>query len=224
MFWYVYSEPDNMMCLTSLCANTFAAQASVGTAILIATLATVVQAAPPVYSHRSASGGIVFSDAPIVNGEMTRTSYQADYGRPVARASCMGMGPVEMALRAQTYDIAIEAAAKKHNIDADLIRAVAQVESCFDSNAVSTVGAQGLMQLMPGTALELGVSDSFDAVQNINGGASYLAKMLKRFNQNHKYALAAYNAGPGAVDKHRGIPPFPETQAYVTKVLDLYTP
>lgn len=189
-----------------------------------AMLANSTQAAPPVFSQRDANGRIIFSDAPVINGELTRTSYQAEYGRPVASSSCRGLGPVEMALRAKAFDKTIEAASKTHNVDADLIRAVAQVESCFDSNAVSRVGAQGIMQLMPATAAELGVFDSFNATQNINGGANYLAKMLNRFNQNHLYALAAYNAGPGAVEKHHGIPPFPETQAYVDKVLDLYTP
>lgn len=197
---------------------------TVSATLLLTMLAIGVKAAPPVYSHRNANGNVIFSDAPMVNGKITRTSYQAEYGRPVATASCMGLGPVEMALRAKTFNKTIEAAAKTHHLDADLIRAVAQVESCFDSKAVSRVGAQGIMQLMPATAAELGVFDSFNAAQNINGGAHYLAKMMKRFNQSHRLALAAYNAGPGSVEKHGGIPPFPETQAYVTKVLNLYTP
>lgn len=192
-------------------------------AAIITTLASVAVAAPPVYSHRDANGSVVFSDAPMVNGDMVRTSYQAQYGRPVARASCMGLSSKDMATRADLYQQSIEAAANTHNLDADLIRAVAQIESCFDAKAVSKVGAQGVMQLMPATAAELGVSDSFNAAQNIHGGARYLAKMMSRFNQNHQFALAAYNAGPGAVEKYDGIPPFPETQNYVKKVLDLYT-
>jgi len=192
--------------------------------MVVVMLTSGVQAAPPVFSHRNANGNVIFSDAPVVNGEIARTSYQAEYGRPVASSSCTGLGPVEMALRAQEFDETIKKAANTHNVDADLIRAVAQVESCFDRNAVSRVGAQGIMQLMPATAAELGVFDSFNATQNINGGANYLGKMMTKFKQNHKLALAAYNAGPGAVEKHHGIPPFPETQAYVDKVLDLYTP
>lgn len=125
--------------------------------------------------------------------------------------------------RAEALAPTINAAATTHQIDPNLIRAIAQVESCFDKNAVSVVGAQGVMQLMPATANELGVTDSFNAVQNINGGAQYLALMLKRFDQNHQLALAAYNAGPGAVEKHDGIPPYKETQNYVNKVLKLYT-
>lgn len=192
-------------------------------AAAMVTVASSVLAAPPVYSQRDASGSIVFSDAPIVDGQLVRTSYQPQDGRPVAQASCNELSSDKMAARAKFYDQAIEAASKAHNIDADLIRAVAQVESCFDAKAVSRVGAEGVMQLMPATAAELGVSDSFDATENIDGGASYLAKMMNRFDQNHQLALAAYNAGPGAVEKHDGIPPFPETQDYVKKVLDLYS-
>jgi len=193
------------------------------TAVLISLTTNGLFAATPVYSHREADGSVVFSDAPLVNGEMVRTSYQAQYGRPVATASCLGLSAEQMATRAKSFEPAIKNAANAHSVDADLIRAVAQVESCFDPKAVSKVGAEGLMQLMPTTAAELGVTDSFNAVQNINGGTNYLAKMLDRFNHNHQYALAAYNAGPGAVEKHQGIPPFPETQKYVKKVLDLYS-
>ncbi len=187
-------------------------------------LISAAKAAPPVYSHQDASGGVVFSDAPLVNGQMVRTSYQADYGRPVAKTSCNGLSAADMAARAKTFEQTILSAGLKHDVDVELIKAIAQVESCFDQNAVSRVGAQGVMQLMPGTAKELGVVDSFNAAQNIDGGAAYMAKMLKRFDQNHKLALAAYNAGPGAVEKHKGIPPYPETERYVEKVLKLYSP
>lgn len=193
-------------------------------AAVAAMMATSALAAPSVYTHRSANGSVVFSDSPMVNGEVVRTSYQAEYGRPVATASCMGLNSVEMARRAKSFYKTIESAAVTHNIDANLIRAVAQVESCFDRNAVSRVGAQGVMQLMPATAIELGVTDSFNVEQNINGGARYLALMMNRFNHNHRLALAAYNAGPGAVEKHQGIPPFPETVDYVSKVLNIYKP
>jgi len=179
-------------------------------------------AAPPVYSHKSADGTVVFSDAPLVNGQMVRTSYQAQYGRPAARASCLGLSNSAMLTRADLLGKTFDSAAATHKIDTELLRAVAQVESCFDRKAVSKVGAQGVMQLMPDTAKELGVTDSFNASQNINGGARYLARLLIRFNQDHRLALAAYNAGPGAVEKHNGVPPYPETQKYVDKVLKLY--
>ena len=190
--------------------------------LLIACIATNTFSAPPVYSQRDANGRIIFSDAPLINGQMVRTSYQTEFGRPVAKSSCIGLSQKNMAERAKQFEQTFLTAANVHNLDADLVRAVAQVESCFDQNAVSRVGAQGVMQLMPATAVELGVTDSFNAVQNIHGGANYLAKMMSRFNNNHQLALAAYNAGPGAVEKHNGIPPYPETRGYVKKVLEIY--
>lgn len=180
-------------------------------------------AAPPVFRHKNANGTVIFSDAPLVNGQIVRTSYQAQYGRPIARQSCLGLSNAAMSKRSKSLGKIIESAAATHKIDAKLLRAVAQIESCFDRKAVSKVGAQGVMQLMPATARELGVTDSFNADQNINGGAHYLAKLLIRYNNDHRLALAAYNAGPGAVDKHNGVPPFRETQNYVKKVLNLYS-
>lgn len=117
------------------------------------------------------------------------------------------------------YENYFQAAAETYQIPENLIKAVAKAESDFNPNAVSHCGAQGIMQLMPSTARSLGVTNSFDPAQNIMGGAKYLRQMLDNFNGDVSKALAAYNAGPGAVQKYDGIPPYKETQNYVAKVL-----
>jgi soluble lytic murein transglycosylase-like protein len=114
----------------------------------------------------------------------------------------------------------IRKAARKYNLQATLLRGVIRAESNFQVDAVSHAGAQGLMQLMPGTARELGVDNPFDIEQNIDGGARYLRQMLDNFGGDVKVALAAYNAGPGAVEKYGGqIPPYQETEQYINRVL-----
>jgi soluble lytic murein transglycosylase-like protein len=116
----------------------------------------------------------------------------------------------------------IDTISSKYQVDPKLVQAVVQTESNYRSDAVSPAGAQGLMQLMPETARELGVKNSLDAEQNLDGGVRYLRKMLEMNNGNVAEALAAYNAGPGSVRKFGGIPPFQETRTYVKRVLDLY--
>jgi soluble lytic murein transglycosylase-like protein len=110
-------------------------------------------------------------------------------------------------------------AGKDHNIDVDLLASVVKAESGGNPRAVSSAGAQGLMQLMPATATEHGVSDRFAPDQNVRGGSAYLDELLSRYHDNLALALAAYNAGPAAVDKYRGIPPYNQTQAYVARVI-----
>jgi hypothetical protein len=121
----------------------------------------------------------------------------------------------------EMLDPIIEEAANAHGVDADLVRAVIQTESRFDPRAQSGVGAQGLMQLMPKTAKAVGIEDPFDPRQNIFGGVKYLSQLMDRYNGNTALALAAYNAGPGNVRRHRGVPPFRETRGYVSKIAKL---
>jgi soluble lytic murein transglycosylase-like protein len=113
----------------------------------------------------------------------------------------------------------IAAAAARHELDPVLLTALAQAESAFDPLAVSPKGAGGLLQLMPATAERFGVRDVFDASQNVEGGAKYLRWLLQRYEGRTDLALAGYNAGEGAVDRHNGIPPYSETRQYVTRVL-----
>lgn len=121
-------------------------------------------------------------------------------------------------LKEVSMDSLFEEAASRYNVSAKLLRAVAKAESNFNPNAVSKAGAMGVMQLMPGTARSLGVTNPFDARQNIMGGAKYLKENLEKF-QSVELALAAYNAGPGSVQKYGGVPPYEETQNYVKKIM-----
>jgi hypothetical protein len=115
-------------------------------------------------------------------------------------------------------------AARRYSLDPALVQAVVAVESGFRPDAVSPKGAQGLMQLMPATARYLGVKDSLDPVDNLDGGTRYLRALIERYNGDVERALAAYNAGQGAVARHGGVPPYPETLAYVRKVLQRVKP
>ncbi len=121
-------------------------------------------------------------------------------------------------LNTAAYAAEIAAAARQHGVEEAIVRAIIHAESAYNPNALSRVGAQGLMQLMPATARRFGVGNAFDAGQNIQGGVQYLAWLLKRFNGDLTLAAAGYNAGEGAVDKYKGVPPYAETQRYVQRV------
>ena len=128
-----------------------------------------------------------------------------------------------MKLFLDRYRDEISAAARAHNVDSDLVTAVIHAESSFNPRAVSPRGAQGLMQLMPHHGGPTGSADLFEPEKNIQIGVSLLARLAKKYGGNERMALAAYNAGEGAVKRHNGVPPYPETQAYVEKVLKLRT-
>ncbi len=124
-------------------------------------------------------------------------------------------------LDTRSYQREIEAASKLYGVDRSLVRAVIHAESAFQPNAISIAGAQGLMQLMPDTAVRFNVTNPFDARQNIRGGVRYLAWLLKHFNGNQTLALAGYNAGEASVEEYNGVPPYAETRFYVSRVQSL---
>jgi len=162
----------------------------------------------------------VASTATESSGESFQTMLESEFGTaPAPPGASTATGTVAGLGEASPYDAQIIAAANANGVPPALVKAVVKAESGFDPTAVSHAGAQGLMQLMPGTAAGLGVTDSFDPVQNLNGGAKFLRQLLDRFGGDVSKALAGYNAGPGAVEKYGGIPPYEETQAYVPKVL-----
>ena len=132
------------------------------------------------------------------------------------------LGPLSSLPNQAQFDPHIKLTCKIYGLDCNFVKAVIRAESGFNPQAVSPKGAMGLMQLMPGTARDLGVINPFEPLQNIDGGVRYLRMMLDRFNNSMPLALAAYNAGPEAVQKHGGIPPYDETQDYVKRVMDFY--
>jgi len=167
-----------------------------------------------VYKLVKSDGGIRYTDKPLSGKKYKRIIPSVTKKKPVSRW---------LAVRQKRFDPIIRKAAKRHQVDARLIHAVIRAESAYNPKAVSRVGAVGLMQLMPATAKRFGVKNRRDPQQNINGGVQYLRFLLKHFKSNTKLAVAAYNAGEGAVKKYGNrIPPYRETKAYVVKVMQYY--
>jgi soluble lytic murein transglycosylase-like protein len=179
--------------------------------LLVVCSAWPLQASAQIYAWRNANGSLVLSDRKL---EDTAETY-AVANAPTVRTS----RPAADAPVRDAYESIVQAHAARQGLRPDLVRAVIQVESGFNAYARSPKGAMGLMQLMPGTARDLGVVNAYDPEDNVRGGTQYLRQLLDRYDGNEELALAAYNAGPQAVDRYgRQIPPYRETKDYVRKV------
>lgn len=168
------------------------------------------------YTSRDATSFIEFPAA-----EVTRIDTLPDppVATPSAQSTASPEPPKHQHLTPADLHQILDGAGHAHNLDVDLLASVVKAESGGNPRAVSRAGARGLMQLMPGTAAELGVADSYLPRQNVGGGSAYLDSLLTRYHDNLALALAAYNAGPAAVDRYHGIPPYRETRLYVARVI-----
>ncbi len=176
--------------------------------LLCAGVPAVVSA--QIYSWREPNGSLVLSTTAKAGAVKTLAVENVPSGIRTTRA------PISR--RAQELEPLILQHASAYGVRADLVRAVIQAESAFNPRARSHKGAMGLMQLMPATAAELGVTDPYDPDQNIRGGVTYLRTLLVKYSQNEELALAAYNAGPGAVQKYGAVPPYRETRDYIARI------
>lgn len=204
---------------------TFMGVAPVASALPVANLAKPAYQGPrlvrgQVYSYIQDGVRHYSSKRPrgVANASAIRTIKYSFMETCFACGSKRGVNFGSIRLNKNAFSNEIANAARDFGVDEAIVRAIIHAESAYNPNALSRVGAQGLMQLMPATARRFGVRNSFDAAQNIRGGVQYLAWLLKRFNGNLTLAAAGYNAGEGAVDRYKGVPPYGETQRYVQRV------
>ncbi len=187
--------------------------------LLLTAFLAPLSAAAQVYKWVDEDGIVNYSNvAPPEDGEFDVLRFPCYASDP----KCRSVAWEKVPLNTRSFSSEIRTAAQAYAVEESLIRAIIHAESAYQPDAVSPKGAQGLMQLMPETQKELQVENPFDPEQNIRGGATYLAQLLDEFQGDVEMAAAAYNAGPGAVQRHRGIPPYDETQEYVRRVSILY--
>lgn len=190
--------------------------------VLVMAISSAGWAGGAIYKYTEKDGTIIYTNVPPHAGASQARRLPGEFRAAPAPSAPARVNPdSDQALTA--FDDAITDSALRYRVPVNLVRAVMHAESAFDPNALSSVGASGLMQLMPQTAREMYVKDIFDAKENIEGGTRYLRVLANEFEGDMVKIVAAYNAGPDAVRRYGGqVPPYPETQAYVRKVLSLY--
>lgn len=176
---------------------------------ILLTFFVISPAVADIYLYIDSEGVLHFTNTP------TSDKYKVYLHEPIRRRQVLYTG--------RSYDDVISEAARRNGLSSSLLKALIHVESYFNPRAVSKKGAMGLMQIMPANLPLLNIDDPFDPWENVMGGAAYLKAMLERFSGQLPLALAAYNAGPGAVEKYNDIPPYPETRSYVRKVMKYFT-
>ena len=187
--------------------------------LLLAGLGSATVLHAEIYKYTDENGMVNYTNIKPSNQPNVKTFSFPCYA---SDPKCQMMDWERIPLNRQAFDQEIQAAALVFTVDESLIRAIIHAESAYQPEALSPKGAQGLMQLMPATQKDLQIENVFDPVSNIEGGTRYLSDLMKEFNQNIDLAAAAYNAGPGAVRKYGGIPPYKETREYVRRVRILY--
>ncbi len=180
-----------------------------------------VDARADIYRYETDDGVVCFTNAPA--DKKARVVIKEPQTSPARRSPAASKKQATTSPGKGNFQTIAEEKARQHNVDPKLVKAVIKAESNWNAYAVSPRGARGLMQLMPSTAYDMGVGNPFDPHENIDGGVRYLKYLLEKFNGNLTLALAAYNAGPGAVERHNAIPSIPETVAYVKRVINHYT-